>query len=235
MNWNTVLGAACIICYLLPVVVILYNQYFTHRSLAALLIYYSIAMIDNLLGEGYIPSTPGISKFVGLLDNYLDVPLMLTGLLFFCPGRQGKKKIQTLTLVFIAYELVITCIYGFSRNAIIYIMGVGVCVVVVYSSYLFVRQVKFSIFHGKNYGRVLMLSAVLFGYSCYLLIYYFHYIQKTPYRSDVFMLYYISSIIFSVLMALGLQLMRVRMKELESVKTTRKELALFFGHHVQGQ
>jgi hypothetical protein len=92
-----------------------------------------------------------------------------------------------------------------------------------------VRQVKFSIYHGKNHGRVLMLASILFGYACYALIYFFHYIEKTPYIADVFKLYYISSMISAVSMALGLHLMRRRIRELELLKVTRKELAIIFG------
>jgi hypothetical protein len=92
-----------------------------------------------------------------------------------------------------------------------------------------VKQIKFSIFHGKNHGRVLMLAALVFDCSCYGIIYFFSYIQKTPEQDDVFKLYYISSIISSILMAIGLHMMRTRMKELKTLKTTRKELALFFG------
>lgn len=230
MNWNTILSILCILSLTLPVVVIIYNRYYTHQSLAALLIYYSVIAVDNILAEQIIPSTPGIRQYIGILDNYVDIPLMLTGLLFFCPGKQKQLRVRVLTYLFIAYELVLTFIFGFSRESIVWIMAPGIFIVVIFSFYLFLRQVRFSIFHGKNHGRVLMLAGILFGYSCYALIYYFHYIQKTPFIADVFVLYYITSIISSLLMAIGLHMMRSRMKELKSLQTTRKELALFFGH-----
>lgn len=229
MNWNTILSILCILSFTLPIAVIIYNRYYTHRSLAALLIYYSIVLIDNVLAEKIIPASTDVRRYVGLFDNYADIPLMLTGLLFFCPSKVKQQRIQLFTYLFIAYELVITFIYGFSRTSVVWIMAPGICIIVVYSFYLFLRQVKFSVFHGKNHGRVLMLAGILFGYSCYVLIYYFHYIQQTPFIADVFILYYITSIISSVLMAIGLHMMRTRMKELQSLKTTRKELAIFFG------
>lgn len=230
MNWNAMLGVACVISLTLPIVVILYNRYYTHRSLAALFAYYAVIFIDNLLGEKIIPSPDSVSRIVTFIDNYSNIPLLLTALLFFCPSKQKQSKVRLLTLIFIGFEIVMVAIYGFTRNSIIYIMGAGISVVLIYSFYLFVRQVKFSIFHGKNHGRVLMLVSIVFDCSCYGLIYFFEYIQKTPYQNDVFRLYYISSIISSVLMAIGLHMMRIRMKELKSLRTTRKELALFFGH-----
>lgn len=229
MSWSTILGAVCVISFLLPVAVILYNRYYTHRSLCALLIYYFILFIDNALGEKIIPSSATINFYVSLLDNYGDVPLMLTALLFFCPDKQKQNKVRLFTGLFIGYEVLITCLFGFSKKSITCIVGPGIVLILAYSSYLFIRQVKFSIYHGKNHGRMIMLASILFGYACYSLIYYFHYIERTPFEADVFMLYYISSIVSSVGIAIGLHLMRRRMQELASLKLTRRELAMFFG------
>jgi hypothetical protein len=229
MNWDATLGVASVIAFTLPIAVIFYNRYYTHRSLAALLAYYAFILIDNLFGT-IINSAPVLARVINYIDNYTNIPLILTALLFFCASKQRQGKIRLLTLIFVAYEIVIIAVYGFTLNSIIYIMGPGVGVVLLYSFYQFVRQIKFSIFHGKNHGRVLMLISIVFDFSCYGLIYFFQYIQKTPFQNDVFRLYYISSIVSSVLMAIGLHMMRVRMKELQSLKTTRKELALIFGH-----
>jgi hypothetical protein len=230
MNWNALLGVVCVATYSLPIVIIIYNRYYTHRSLTALLIYYILVFTDNLVSENYIPSTSAVSRVISLIDNYTYVPLMLTALLFFCASRQKQKKLRLLTLIFLVYEVAIISVFGFSFNSIVYISGAGVLTLLIYSFYLFVRQVKFTIFHGKNQGRLLMLAAIVFDCSCYSLIYFFNYIEKTPYQNDVFKLYYISSIISSLLMATGLQLMHKRMKELQALKITRKELAMVFSH-----
>jgi hypothetical protein len=229
MNWDALLGNACVVTFTLPLVVIIYNRYYTHRSLAALFIYYFLMFIDNFLNEGLLHSPATLNRVISLIDNYTNIPLVLTALLFFCPSKQRQGKVRMLTLLFLSYEIVIIAVCGFTRNSVIYIMGPGVCVVLVYSFYLFIRQVKFSIYHGKNHGRVLMLASFVFDAACYGLIYFFDYILKTPFQADVFRLYYISSIISSILMAVGLHMMRTRMKELKTLKTTRKELALFFG------
>jgi hypothetical protein len=59
-------------------------------------------------------------------------------------------------------------------------------------------------------------------------VYYFYYIQHTPFVDDVLLLYFISTFVSSVLMCIGLQLTSKRMRELQEVKNTRKELAVFF-------
>lgn len=228
MNWNAILGVVCVVSFTMPIVVVLYNRYYTHRSLIALLCYYILVFADNLFNENFVPGNPTICWTLSLIDNYAYPPLMLTALLFFCPSRKKQNKIRLLTLLFVIYEAVIIGVFGFTFNSVVFIAGAGVMIVLIYSFYLFVRQVKFSIFHRKNHGRVLMLAAIVFDCSCYSLIYFFNYIQKTPYQNDVFKLYYISSIVSSILMATGLQLMNKRMKELQAIRITRKELAMIF-------
>jgi hypothetical protein len=230
MKWNAVPGIACLLSLLLPIIVIVYNRYYTHRSLAALLIYYSLSILNIIVLEKFFPLSASFCTIFNLLSSYIVVPLMLGTLLFFCPNKQKQGIVNIMIVLFIAYEIVVTYFHGFNSTAVGYILGPGLVLILGYSFFLFVRQVKFTIMHGKNQGRTLMLASTLFAYACYVLIYYFYYIQKTPDTQDTLLLYFISSFIGSIIMALGLHLMRKRMKELATLKVTRKELALFFSN-----
>jgi hypothetical protein len=75
-----------------------------------------------------------------------------------------------------------------------------------------------------------MLAAILFGYGCYGVVYYFYYIQKTPNVADAFLIYFITSLLSCSMMTVGIHMIRKRMKKLEEAINTRRELALFFGH-----
>lgn len=229
MSLNAALGVACILSFIVPIAAITYNRFYTHRSLAALLIYYCITAIDNFFAQGFVPVSPAFTTNFGVLNNFLDIPLMLTTLLFFCPNRQKQKLIQVLTLFFVAYEIVVIILHGFTPKAIIYVMGPGIIIVLAYSLFLFIRQVKFSILHGKNQGRTVMLASIFFMYASYAFIYYFYYILRTPFKADTIILYFVASGISALLMGVGLHMIRQRMKELATLKTTRKELAVFFG------
>lgn len=228
MNWNAIFGIACIISITAPIAVILYHGYYKHRSLAALLIYYTVTLIYLLMSQNIIPVSNNIRLYFGILNNYLDVPLMLTALLFFCPNKQKQNIVRLLSYSFVSYEVLITLIYGFKPVSIVYIMGPGLVIIIGYTLFLFARQVKFSIMHGKNHGRMFMLASIFFAYACYTLIYYFYYVQKTPEVNDTELIYFISTSISTLVMAIGLQLMNKRMKELQSLRITRKELAMIF-------
>jgi hypothetical protein len=230
MKWNAIPGIACLLAFLLPIAVIVYNRYFTHRSLSALLIYYIISFFNVIIVLDFLPVSEPVASGFHIISNYLIVPIMLTALLFFCPIKQKQHFVNLLSFIFIAYEIVITIIYGFNPTSVAFILGPGLLVILCYTFVLFIRQVKFTILHGKNQGRTVMLASIFFAYACYSLIYYFYFIQKTPDTKDTLLIYFISSFIGSILMALGLHLMRKRMKELKSVQLTRKELAMFFSN-----
>jgi hypothetical protein len=230
MSWNTIFGVACTISLFLPVAAILYYKIYHHRSLAALGLSYLTTALCNMMNEGILPVGAGLLKGFVVFNNYMDVPLILTALLFFCPSKQRQKPVQILTISFLLYELVIGIVFGFSPKSIVYIMGPGVLLVLVYTFYLFTRQVKITIVHRKNGGRALMLAAILFGYGCYGVVYYFYYIQRTPNVADAFLIYFITSLLSCSMMTVGIHMIRKRMKKLEEAINTRKELALFFGH-----
>jgi hypothetical protein len=228
MNWNTFFGVTATVCLFFPVATILYYRLFKHRSLTALMIAYLSTGIYSLMQSKLISVTPQMQKGFGVVNDYLNIPLMLTALLFFCPVRQRQRAVHLITWTFICYELLIAFTYGLSPDATIYIMGPGLALVLLYSFYLFARHIKVTIEFGKNAGRTLMLVSILFTYVCYGIVYHFYYIQQTPDVADAFLVYFVSSIVASMLMTAGLTQIRKRMKELEEIKNTRRELAIFF-------
>jgi hypothetical protein len=92
-----------------------------------------------------------------------------------------------------------------------------------------VRQLRFTLLHGKNAGRVLMLGALLFSYSCYLFMFCAHFILGVEDVSGIYALHFLSSSIAAVLMSIGLFMMRQRIRELQELKVTRRELQMVFG------
>ncbi len=228
MNWSIILGIISIVSFIIPVTIIIAYRFYNHRSLAALMVYYIMEALYYMMFEHLLPVTTNFQAGFGILDNYLDAPLMMTSLLFFCPNKQKQRKVYILTALFISYELIITFIYGFKPVSVTYILGPGLGIILIYSCFLFARQVKFTIVHGKNTGRTLMLASILFVYACYSFIYILYYVQKTNFVRDTYIIYFISSIVSSSLMCVGLIMAKKRLKELDDLRITRKELKLFF-------
>ena len=228
MNLNAILGILCAIAFLLPALIILSSRLLINISLISLVIYFLLVMTCTLMSEKVIIVNRETQRNLGVINNYLDVPLMLTAMLMFCAEKWKQQVIVTSIITFGIYEFIIFFQYKLEPVSSKYIMGPGILLILIYSLYLFIMNIKNTIVQGKGLGKTLMITSILFAYGCYFLVYLFAYIQKTTDRKDLFIIYYISSIIFSLLMSAGLIWIKRRLREIKEVQTTRKELSIFF-------
>ena len=228
MNFYSILGIISAIAFFLPAFVILSSRLLINISLIALVLYFLLVMTHNLMAANIILVSKEVQTNFGVINNYLDVPLMLTGMLMFCTEKWKQRVVVTSIICFSAFELIIFFQHQLQPISSKYIMGPGIVLILFYSLYLFINNIKNTIVQGKGVGKTLMITSILFAYGCYFLVYLFAYIQRTSDRQDVFIIYYLASIIFSVLMAAGLIWVKKRLREIKEVQTTRKELSVFF-------
>ncbi|HVG15440.1 MAG TPA: hypothetical protein VM935_10785 [Chitinophagaceae bacterium] len=232
MNINTVLGVTSAAAFALPILIIIFSRLFINVSLFALVVYFFSAFFCNLLSENIIVLSPSLETSLAVISNYLDVPLILLSVRMFSTEKWMDKAISIGLAAFLGYELIIFFNYRLLPVSTKYVMGPGIVLIVVISLYLFINNIKRTIMQGKGIGKTLIITSILFAYGSYLLVYIFFYIQKTSNKADVFTIYYLSSIIFSLLMASGLFWVRKRFNEIKEVHTTRKELGVFFDHSI---
>jgi len=230
MNCNALLGMASTFALLLPAALILLFKLYTNRSLQALFFYYFFAAVYNLMVQQIIPVSVDVRKVFGTINNYFDTPLMLMFLMFFCADRWISKTIQNVLYIFVGYELFIIALHGFTVEANVYVLGPGILIILMFSISLFMRQIRITIVQGKGLGKTLMLASIVFSYGCFSIIYLFHYIQQIKAVNDIFLLYFITSLVTSIIMAAGLLLVNKHLKTLNELRQTRKELQVFFNN-----
>jgi hypothetical protein len=228
MNWYTIAGAASIITLFTPVFLILFFKLYKNKSLLVLLVYYSASGIYNLMAQGFITIPVSARKAFGTVLNYLDAPMMLAVLLFFCAAQWKRRVIYFSMALFCIYEVFILFSFHLSPISNSYILGPGILIILLYSSYLLFQHSEATVVHGKGLGLTMVLVSILFSYGCFSIIYFMHYLQKTSALADVLLIYYIVLIISSVSLSIGLIWIQKRIKDIEEVQLTRKELAHFF-------
>jgi hypothetical protein len=228
MTWYTVMGTAATFGFLLPIAIIIRLRLYTCPALLVLMLNYSLSFIFNLMTCGILPVSASFQRAFGITTNILDTPMMLIVLLFFCSAPWKMRMLRFSLIAFIAYELVILFTKGFTIDSVVYILGPGVGLIVIYSFVLFVQQIKDTIVHNKRTGRSLMIASIFFSYGSYAFIYLFYYIEKTNEVRDVFLLFFIASTISAVLMSFGLVFVNKRLTDLKELKNTRRELQMFF-------
>jgi hypothetical protein len=167
---------------------------------------------------------------LGILDNILDAPLMLVFLAFFATSALMTRRIMTTLFAFIGFEAIILVIYGFSLKAVKIILGPDIAVVWIYSFMFFLRNVRLAITNSKATGKAVMASSVLLSYTIFSLVYIFYYLaNNTQYQDDSRLIYYLVTIISALLMSIGILIENKRLKKLDELKNTRKELAAIYG------
>lgn len=238
MTWNSVMGAVSSLALFLPIFFILVAKLGAYRSFPALIIYYFSALVYNLLTEDYIHATADQTRYWGLGNNLLDIPLMLFFLTYFSTTKTFAKKMKAVILAFIVFELTVVTFVGFTVQAITIILGPGVVVVLGFCLYFFIRQAKMAIIHRKATGKALMVSAVLFAYGCFAFLYIVYYILKAhldeagkvkpQYQADTFLIYFLATTISCLLMSVGILIERKRVQKLNELKITRKELSSIY-------
>jgi hypothetical protein len=238
MTWNNILGLLSTLALCFPILFIFIFKLSTYRSFPALLFYYISVFIYNLLTEGYITASADVVYYWGIVNNLMDVPLMLYFLTYFSPSKRFQQRMKVIVCGFLVWETAILVLKGFTIDAITIILAPGLPLIFCYCIYFFTRQVKLAIVHRKATGKAMMVSALLFAYGCYTIVYLMYYVFKAhldgdnkvkpDYVEDTFLIYFMVTIISSILVSTGLIIERKRIRKLNELKITRKELSAIY-------
>ncbi len=225
MTWNSAMGLISTIALFLPIFFILAFRLGGYRTFPALVCYYIIVFSYNLMTEGYIKASPDTIHYWSICNNLLDAPLMLLFLTYFSTSPALTKKIKISIVLIIGFEITVVLLKGFTTDAITITLGPALVTVVLFCTTFFIRQTKITIKHQKATGKAIIAASLLFAYGCYTIIYLMYYVFKTPHVADTFLIYFLVSTFSSLLMCAGIILERKRVKKLNELQQTRKELS----------
>src|SRR5215218_6299861 len=93
MMTDTLFRISSITCFCLPVLAVLFFRLYRHASLLALMAYYAMTILRCISSDS-MPPSPDFSNTWDVLFNYIEIPLMLSALLFFCPAKQRQQKMH---------------------------------------------------------------------------------------------------------------------------------------------
>jgi hypothetical protein len=182
-------------------------------------------LVYNMMTEGYISLSPEIVRYWGLSNNLLDTPLMLSFLIYFSTSASFTRRLKLLLSAFVLFEIIVLALKGFNRDAITIILGPGIALLFGFCVYFFIRQTKIAIQHRKSTGKALIAAALLFAYGCFGIIYMMYYVFETPYIDDTFLVYFLVVTFSSMLLTAGIIMEEKRIRKLNELKTTRRELS----------
>jgi hypothetical protein len=229
MTWFNVVGLISAIALFLPIITILSFRLAWYKSFPALLAYYMLVSCHTLLTLDFINAGKSLIYYYGLTNNFLDAPLMLSFMTYFSKTALFRKRMKFIIPGFILFEIIVIAIYGYNIHAATIVMAPGLLLVLGFSFLFFIHQAKITIIHQKAAGKALIVASLLFAYGGYSFIYVVYYLLKTPYKTDTFLVYFLITIISSLLISAGIIFERKRVRQLTELQTTRKELKVIYG------
>lgn len=228
MNWHSAIGILSTIALFAPVFIIVATRLIRHKQYFPLFIYCIFAFGFNLMTEHLVDVPKTIERYYGIINNLTDMPLMLSFLMYMIPSSAVVKRMKILLAIFMIFEIVSIALYGITIKTITITMGPGLLIVFGYALYYFVYTVKRSFVHNKFVSKAIIASALTFAYGCFFIIYLMHYIFKLPDIPNLFLIYYLITIIYCGILSVGLYMESKRKRKLEELIVTRKELMRFF-------
>jgi len=203
MNSHSLLGIISSIALFLPVALIITFRLFSNRSFLALAICYFIVGAQNLLRLGVFSTPREIYQSMSIVDNMLDAPLMLMFLIFFSTSALMTKRIKTCIYLFLGFEAIVLALVGFNVMSVRIILGPDIVLIGTISFLFFLRYVRLSVSNTKSLGKAVMASSVFISYTIFTIVYIFYYLLKNQkYQGDAELIYYLISILSSILMAI---------------------------------
>jgi hypothetical protein len=238
MNWNSIMGLVSSFALAGPILLIFILGLSRYRSFPVLLLYYISVLVYNLITEDYIPVSETVEYNWGLINNLADAPMLILFLTYFSPTKVFNQRLKFVAASFVLYEAVVLTVVGFNFDAITIIIGPGLLIVCGLCLFFFIRHTKQAIEKRKATGKALIVTALLFGYGCYFIIYLLYYVFKAQnnangepneqYVNDTFLVFFIATSLSAFLMCIGLLVEQKRIRKLKELMVTRKELSSLY-------
>lgn len=228
MNWHSAIGILSTIALFAPVLIIIVTKLIRYKQYFPLFIYCLLAFGFNLMTEQLVIVPKTVERHYGIINNLIDMPLILSFLIFQIASSLHIKMIKILLAAFIVFEVVLVLLFGITIKTITVTMGPGLVLVFGYSLYYFVYTVKRSFVHNKFISKAIIASSLTFAYGCFIIIYLMHYVLTLPDLENLFLMYYFITIIYCGILSVGLYIESKRKKKLYELWVTRRELMKFF-------
>ena len=106
------------------------------------------------------------------------------------------------------YEAIILLAMGINFRSTAWITGPELLIVLGFCIPVFLRQVRLSISQRTETAKAFLVSSIAFGYCILSFLYVLYYCLKTQYKDDTYILLYVSSFVSTVLMSIGLLLLK---------------------------
>jgi hypothetical protein len=192
-------------CYV-PILLILWKKLREQTAFIIIGLYWMASGLINLPSWIGHAQNSNLQNTITLVYNLIDGPLVL--LFFLFSAKRNKRKVISYALIFfLLFELIVITVKGYNMGSSTIIVGLDTFFALTFSI-AGIAEYLSKLEHTPSENTLVFInSALLFSYGVFIIIYYFSYLGFAKSKSEnieVFLIYYISMLLSSLLTCYGL-------------------------------
>lgn len=205
------LNSITILILFLPLIAMLINRACRKPSFLPVATVFLLFLASALLNNGLPNMGQAVANMATTFALLLHAPLTLAFLLFFVrdqPGRDGLTRAIRVSLIsYLAVGIGIFAWDGLDARSGAITTGLGFLLVLIFGVPIFFRQIRDTVQKRIETGKAFMISAIVFSFGCHGLIFLMYSAFSSVVKQDeLFLLFQLTTILFSLLMGTGLLL-----------------------------
>ena len=202
------------VAYFIPAFIVLFKKLWRDTYFFYLGIYWFLGAMVNIA-----TNTIGMElltlEIITVVYNMIDIPFILWILWYTSFSSHLAKLLRFVIVGYVITEIVLVLTFGLNYDAIKYIIGGGLLLVVttlIWEITIYLQRIEHS---NREKAMLFIYAALLFEYGSFTIVYIFDYFIIPADQVDKWLIYYISTLIAIVIACFGFLL-----------KKTNKSLAV---------
>lgn len=190
------------IAYFVPVFIVVSRKLWKDKYFLYLGVYWLIGAVINIL-----TIIPGIGlptlEVMTVIYNMIDIPFILWILWYTSSSSTLAKILRLVIVVYTVTELILVFSLGINYEAIKYIIGAGVLIVIIALVWEIILYLQRMEHNNREKSMLFIYAALLFEYGSYTIVYVFDYFIIPSDDVDKLLIYYISTLITILIASFG--------------------------------
>ena len=202
------------VAYFIPAFIVLFKKLWRDTYFFYLGIYWLLGAMVNIA-----TNTMGMElrtlEIITVVYNMIDIPFILWILWYTSFSSHLAKLLRFVIVGYVITEIVLVLTFGLNYDAIKYIIGGGLLLVVttlIWEITIYLQRIEHS---NREKAMLFIYAALLFEYGSFTIVYIFDYFIIPADQVDKWLIYYISTLIAIIIACFGFLL-----------KKTNKSLAV---------
>ena len=196
-----IISVIAIIASFIPIVLVLVKKLWKESAFLLIAFYWVLSGMVNILDKTSISRDS--MDLVTIIYNMVDIPIVL-GLIYFTTKSFRLKRFTRIAAPgLLVAQLISFMVKGWNYDAAKYVLAAGllmVIYVVLWELSLYMHKLE----HTRHEKAMVFIHvSFLFAYGTFIIIYIFDYYIKVGTSIDNFIIYYISSLVATIIASIG--------------------------------